>query len=278
MNTEDFKFLCELMKKRSGIVLGEDKAYLLESRLSTILRKRKIDSLAILVSTIQMKWDETLINEIIDAMTTNESLFFRDMKPFQTLKRVCLPQLLQARAATKKIRIWSAACSSGQEAFSIAMTIAEDMPKFNGWTIEILGTDISDKILEKGKEGIYSQFEIQRGLPVTMLVKYFTHEDTNWRIKPELKKMVQLKHSNLIEPPNLGTFDIIMCRNVLIYFDRPTKAAVFDHLANSIAKDGYLFLGGAETTIGVTEKFSLVPGERAVYQCVGNAGAAHAAM
>lgn len=268
MNADDFKYLSNLVKDRSGILIGEDKAYLLESRLSNVIRKHKYESISALVATLQLKFNEELVTEVVDAMTTNESLFFRDMKPFNLMRSVVLPKLMPARA-NKKLRVWSAACSSGQEAYSLAITFDEEKAKYPGSDLEILGTDISPKIIEKAQEGLYTQFEIQRGLPITMLVKYFTQADTNWRVKDEMKKGISFKYFNLMDSPSaLGKFDVVFCRNVLIYFDRETKAKVLDGVYNVLANDGFLFLGGAESVMGVTDKFELVPGERSIYQKV----------
>jgi chemotaxis protein methyltransferase CheR len=265
MTVTDFDFICQILKQRSGLVLGNDKAYLLESRLLPVARKYKLASFEDLVRLIRVKGDETVIKDVVEAMTTNESFFFRDTKPFDQFKQICLPTLMAARP-NKVIRIWSAAASSGQECYSLAMILAEMAPQLTGWKIEILGTDLSTEILDRAKDGIYSQFEAQRGLPINLLVKYFTQVGDRWQISPKIRGMVQYKEFNLLNDPKvLGKFDIVFCRNVLIYFDQPTKARILNNIAGLMPNDGYLFLGGAETVLGITDKFQLLAGQRGVY-------------
>jgi len=264
---DDFKHMSGLLRARSGLVLNEDKAYLLESRLTPLTRKFGMKSLDELIAEVRGKKDSALITEIVEAMTTNESLFFRDTKPFEQLKNLVLPRLLKSRAATKKIRIWSAASSSGQEPYSIAMILKEADAQLSGWNIEIVATDLSLEILQKAKSGIFSQFEVQRGLPIALLVKYFEQDGDKWRISDELRSMVKFRPFNLLDnPAPLGTFDIVYCRNVLIYFDQETKAQVLDSISNIMPDDGVLYLGGAETVLGLTDKFQPVAGQRGLYQ------------
>jgi len=204
--------------------------------------------------------DEGLLNEITEAMTTNESFFFRDTRPFDRFRKMMLPSLLEARKATKKIRIWCAACSTGQEPYSLAMCLREEAAKLEGWRVEILATDLSNEVLEKARTGIYSQFEVQRGLPIQFLVKYFEKIGEMWQIDSSIRAMVQYKTLNLLQPmSSIGRFDIIFCRNVLIYFDQDLKATVLDSLSGIVPEDGYLVLGGAETVIGLsTDRKSVV--------------------
>jgi chemotaxis protein methyltransferase CheR len=184
-----------------------------------------------------------------------------------------LPQMLQARLHKKSIRVWSAACSSGQEAYSLAMILREEAAKFQGWHVEIIGTDISVEMLEKAKAGLYSQFEIQRGLPIQLLVKYFKKRDESWQIDAALRAMVQFREWNLLhELRGLGQFDVVFCRNVLIYFDQPTKARVLDGIAKVMPEDGVLYLGGAETVLGISDRFKPMPNQRGIY-CVNATGA-----
>ena len=188
------------------------------------------------------------------------------MKPFDQLRDVLLPKLMAERAATRRIRIWSAACSSGQEPYSIAMLLKELGPKVAGWKFEIMATDLSAEIVNKAKAGLYSQFEVQRGLPITHLVKYFVQEADRWRISDDLRRMVTFREFNLMDHPrSLGKFDVVFCRNVLIYFDPPTKAAVLANIADQLEPDGALYLGGAETVLGVTDRFEPAPQHRGVY-------------
>jgi len=267
MKAEDFGFLAALLKRQSGLVLAADKSYLVESRLLPVTRKHGLGSLEALIATLRAN-PETgpLAKEVIDAMTTNESFFFRDIKPFDQFKSLVLPRLLQARATTRRIRIWSAACSSGQEPYSLAMILREEGPKLAGWRFEIVATDISAEMLEKSKAGLYSQFEVQRGLPVQYLVKYFTQMGDKWKIDPSLREIIRFREFNLLnDPAPLGHFDVVFCRNVLIYFDNETKRQILDRVSRILLPDGYLYLGGAETVLGISDKFHAVPGERGVY-------------
>lgn len=266
MNNADFDYICQLLKERSGLVLTRDKTYLLESRLLPLARKRGFKSLDDLVAALRSKRDTEQIREVVEAMTTNESFFFRDIKPFDQFKSLVLPYLLTARAAAKTIRIWSAACSSGQEPYSLGMILSEQGEKLRGWRIEIVATDISNDILDKAKTGFYSQFEVQRGLPIQFLMKYFQQHGDRWQISPNLKKMVDYRYFNLLDDPAaLGRFDVVFCRNVLIYFDQPTKTKVLDRLAKQLPPDGFLYLGGAETVLGLTTKLQPVPEHRGIY-------------
>ena len=266
MKPGDFEFLIQLINKRSGLVLTKDKAYLLESRLMPVARKRGMKGLEDLISTIRASEEEGLLREVTEAMTTNESFFFRDLKPFDTFRDVILPDLLENRAAKKSFRIWCAAASSGQEPYSLAMVMKEQAAKLIAWSHEIVATDISTEMLVKAEKGIYSQFEVQRGLPIQMLLKYFKKANDAWEIDPSLRDMVAFKEFNLLKDPKvLGAFDVVFCRNVLIYFDQPTKTRILDWVSRMLPADGRLFLGGAETVLGITDKFKPVPGQRGVY-------------
>ncbi len=267
MKPLDFELLASAIKQRSGLVLTPEKAYLLESRLLPVVRKYNLRTLEELADAVRKKREETMMRDITEAMTTNESFFFRDTKPFALFQKNLLPQLLTARTATKKIRIWSAASSSGQEAYSLAMICAEEAAKLQGWKIEIIGTDLSREMVERSKSGIYSQFEVQRGLPVTHLVKYFTQlGGDKWQIKENIRAMVQFKEGNLLQDfSSLGVFDIVYCRNVLIYFDPPTKGKVLAAIGNIMAQDGTLLLGGAETVLGISDRFKPAGTEHGLY-------------
>ena len=266
MKAEDFTFIAALLKERSGLVLSADKTYLLESRLIPVARKSGLKGLDDLVDTIRRTRPEPLIRDVTDAMTTNESFFFRDTKPFDILRDSVLPHILAARAGKKFFRIWCAAASTGQEPYSIAMVLREQAAKLAGWKIEIVGTDLSREVLERAKNGLYSQFEVQRGLPIQMLIKYFEKKEDQWQIKPELRTMVQYKELNLLHDlKSLGNFDVVFCRNVLIYFDQPTKGRILENISMLMPDDGMLFLGGAETVLGISDKFKPLPGQRGVY-------------
>lgn len=270
MNVNDFELISQLLKKRSGLVLSEDKAYLLESRLNPVARKWGLSGFDELAQQVRKGNDEKLLVDITEAMTTNESFFFRDQKPFDQFRDVVLPYLLEHRAAKKSIRIWCAAASSGQEPYTLAMLLKEAQAKLSGWKVEIIGTDISQEILDKAKEGIYSQFEVQRGLPINLLVKYFTQVEDRWKLNDEIRNMVAFRKFNLLDSMSgMGQFDVIFCRNVLIYFDQPTKTQVLDQMSGLLANDGFLYLGGAETVLGISDRFLLIPGQRGIYGLAG---------
>jgi len=208
-----------------------------------------------------------LINQVVEAMTTNETFFFRDKVPFDHLRDTIMPEVLRARAARKSLRIWCAAGSTGQEPYSIAMCLKEMGAALAGWRVEILATDLSQEVLEKSKAGIYSQFEVQRGLPIQLLVKYFKQMGELWQINADIRGMVQHRQLNLLHDfSQLGVFDVIFCRNVLIYFDQDTKSRIFARLAKAIEPDGFLVLGAAETVVGLTEVFKPFPDRRGLYR------------
>ncbi len=266
MTPDEFTFISTLIKQRSGLVLTEDKAYLLDSRLMPVARQHDIAGLSDLISQIRMRKDEALIKEVVEALTTNESHFFRDTHPFEVLRDGIMPELMPNRPG-KSLRIWCAAASSGQEPASIVMTLNEMGAALAGWRYELVGTDISEDILAKAKKGLYSQFEVQRGMPIQLLLKYFNKVDENWAFKPEFLGKITYKYANLLDNQSmLGKFDIVFCRNVLIYFDRETKAKVLEMIHGMMPDDGKLLLGGAETVVGITDKFKSVPGKRGLYQ------------
>jgi chemotaxis protein methyltransferase CheR len=266
MKVEDFDMFCTLLRQRSGLVLTSDKAYLLESRLMPVARKWNLKGLEELAAAVRSKRDEAMLRDITEAMTTNESSFYRDQKPFDQFKAVVLPMLLANRQAKKTIRIWSAACSSGQEAYSLAMLLNEEGAKLAGWKIEIIGTDLSGEMVQKARAGLYTQFEVQRGLPITLLVKYFKQTGDKWQISDDIRNKVQYREFNLLgDLSPLGQFDVVFCRNVLIYFDQPTKGKVLEAIAKQMPADGVLYLGGAETVLGITEKFKPMDGQRGLY-------------
>jgi chemotaxis protein methyltransferase CheR len=275
MKPSSFNCLAALLYAGSGLVIGQDKTYLLETRLGPVLKQHgltDLDALAARIRPVAPGAGGTmsvsgLEQDVIEAMTTNESLFFRDDKPFTHFRTHALPRLLSARAPTSKIRLWSAAASSGQEAYSLAMTLIEMRASVGARTFEIVGTDIARDQLARAQEGVYSQFEVQRGLPIQHLVKYFAKDGLNWRLIPEVRAMVQFRVWNLLSDLRaLGQFDIVFCRNVLIYFDQPTKTRVLEAIARQMPSDGLLYLGGAETVLGITDAFASVPGERGVYE------------
>jgi chemotaxis protein methyltransferase CheR len=262
----DYDFLRKLLKDRSGLILSADKQYLIESRLLPIARRVAAPHLSDLVARLKAPGAEPLIVDVVEAMTTNESFFYRDKIPFDHFREHMVPSLIKARAAQRRIRIWCAAASSGQEPYSLAMILKEMGAQLAGWRIEIVATDLSNEVLEKARAGLYSQFEVQRGLPIQMLMKYFTQSGETWQIAPEIKAMVQYRQLNLLaEFGHLGMFDVVFCRNVLIYFDQQTKIDVLERLVRVNESDGYLVLGAAETVVGLTEVFKPVLDRRGLY-------------
>jgi chemotaxis protein methyltransferase CheR len=261
----DYEFLRKLLKDRSGLDLSADKQYLVESRLIPLARKAGLPGLPELVQKLKGSAD-ALTSEVVEAMTTNETFFFRDKIPFDHLKQTIMPELLQARAARRSLRIWCAASSTGQEPYSIAMCLKELGAQLSGWRVEIVATDLSQGVLEKSRAGLFSQFEVQRGLPIQLLVKHFVQTGELWQLNADIRAMVQFRQFNLLQDfAHLGAFDIIFCRNVLIYFDQDTKTNVFGRLAKVIEPDGFLMLGAAETVVGLTETFRPYPDRRGLY-------------
>jgi chemotaxis protein methyltransferase CheR len=261
----DYDYLRKLLKDRSGLMLSAEKRYLVESRLSPLARKAGLGSLAELVAKLREN-NERLIVDVVEAMTTNESFFFRDKIPFDHFRDAIVPGLLATRARERRIRIWCAAASTGQEPYSLAMSIKEMKDKLGGWRFDILATDISIEVLEKAKAGIYSQFEVQRGLPIQLLVKYFAQVGDTWQIAPDIRAMVQFRPLNLLSDFNtLGRFDVVFCRNVLIYFDQETKAGVLNRIGRVLEPDGFVVLGAAETVVGLTDAFKPVADKRGLY-------------
>ncbi len=257
-----FETIAALLHRRSGLSLGADKLYLLETRLAPVLAEHRIKDLDVLASVLAGRPPDTLVNAVVEAMTINETFFFRDGKPFEHLRDVVLPALLSRRPRGGPLRFWSAASSSGQEAYSLAMTVAENRALIGDRAVEIVGTDISRAQVARAEAGIYSHFEVQRGLPIQSLVRHFERIPDGWRIKPALRNGVSFRTANLLDDLSaLGRFDVIFCRNVLIYFDTATKGVVLDRLAAQIAPDGVLYLGGAETVLGVTGHFRKLPSE-----------------
>lgn len=266
MTPNDFNYLREMLKETSGLVLSEDKKYLIESRLMPIAKKINFDSISSMVSELQRSKSTDLKNKIVEAMTINESFFFRDKVPFDNFKKVMLPKLLETNATTKHIRIWSAAASTGQEAYSLAMILREHKKELEGWRVDIIGTDICSQALEKAKSGLYSQFEVQRGMPVNYLVQNFKQNGTTWQINPNIISMVQYRQFNLLNNYTiLGRFDIIFCRNVLIYFDKDTKKDIISRMAKQANPNCFLVLGSSETLVGMDSGFEAYESVRSLY-------------
>lgn len=271
----DYETIVTIVRQQSGIVLTKDKSYLLESRLVTVNEQNKFTDFSQLAQAMR-SGNKTVIRDVVDALTTNESLFFRDQKPFDRFRDVMLPNLVTARQSVKTLRIWCAAASTGQEPYSLAILLRELSAKWPGFKIEIVGTDLCREVLKRAQEGIYSQFEIQRGMPIQLLLKYFKQlTPDRWQLNEDVRKMVSYREFNLLDNPAvLGRFDIVFCRNVLIYFDQETKASILSRIAAQMPDDGYLTLGGAETVIGISNAFELVPGEKGIYRKVAPRAAA----
>ena len=266
MTPEEFSYLANFLKKESGLIINENKVYLVESRLLPIARDLGLENLSELIAKMRANGPASLLDQITEAMTTNESFFFRDKTPFNILEETVLPTMLQSRSTARRLRIWCAAASTGQEPYSIAMILKEWEAKFSGWKNEIIATDLSADVLRRAKLGKYTQFEVQRGLPIQLMVKYFKQEGNDWEISSDLRAMVQYRKFNLLDSFSaMGKFDVIFCRNVLIYFDQETKAEILERIVQVLAPDGYLFLGAAETVIGITDAFKPVPGQRGLY-------------
>ena len=266
MTPPDYEYLRKLLKDRSGLDLSADKQYLIESRLLPLSRKSGLAGISELVQ--KMKGGSAdITTQVVEAMTTNETFFFRDKVPFDHFRDSIMPEILQARASRKTLRIWCAAGSTGQEPYSLAMCLKEMGAALSGWRVEILATDLSQEVLEKSRTGIYSQFEVQRGLPIQMLVKYFKQTGELWQINADIRAMVQHRQLNLLHDfSQLGVFDVIFCRNVLIYFDQDTKINIFNRLAKTTEPDGFLVLGAAETVVGLTDVFKPYPERRGLYR------------
>jgi chemotaxis protein methyltransferase CheR len=273
LSSAAFETLATLLKTKSGLMIGMDKLYLLETRLGSIVKREKLADMNGLAERLRRPGSDALAYDVVEAMTTNESFFCRDDKPFLHFRTQALPRLVAARPPGSTLRVWSAASSCGQEAYSLAIIVAESAALLGGRKVEIVGTDIARDQLVRAREGVYSQFEVQRGLPVQMLMRYFRKDDTSWRITDAIRAMVQFREFNLLSDlRSLGRFDIVFCRNVLIYFDQPTKARVLEAIARLMPPDGMLYLGGAETVLGITSRFAPMPNERGVYGLTAGAG------
>ncbi len=263
MTDREFDYMSAFLLKTSGIVTQRDKMYLLRSRLQPLLRKHKIASLDKLAQEVRRKEMGPLAHEVVDAMTTNETLFFRDMYPYEALKTLIFPELVHSKGAGKPINIWSAASSRGQEAISIALTAMESVPQADR-RVRLLGTDLSDEALAYAKEALYTQMEVQRGMPVKMLIRFFNQEASNWRVRPELTSMMTFKKGNLVSDHLSGTvrahgpFDIVFLRNVLIYFTVEERKRVIDRIAANMVKGGYLITGATEVAQGVRSQWEMV--------------------
>lgn len=264
ISTSDFDYLRTLVRAQAGILIDPGKEYLVESRLQPLCRRESLASFEELVKKLRSPLGKELGQKVVDAMTTNETTFFRDVEPFEVLRKFVLPQLIEARKATRKLSIWYAASSTGQEPYSVSMLIQEHFPELLSWDLQQLATDISPTVLERAREGRYGQVEVNRGLPATYLIKYFNKMGNDWQLKDSVRKMVRFQELNLIKPwPPMGNVDIVMIRNVMIYFDVDAKKQILGRIRNMLRPDGYMFLGGAETTMNLDDGFLREPHDRA---------------
>ena len=270
MNAPEYEYLRKLLKERSGLDLSADKQYLIESRLLPLARKAGLSGIPELVQKLQ-GGSSALITSVVEAMTTNETFFFRDKVPFDHFRDTIMPEVLKARAGRRSVRIWCAAGSTGQEPYSLAMTLKEMSAALSGWRIEIVATDLSQEVLEKAKAGVYSQFEVQRGLGINQMIRWFEETSDGWRAVEPLRKPVRFQVHNILEPaPHPGDFDIVLCRNVLLYLSPEKKTLAFERIAGAMAEDGWLMLGAGETVIGQTGKLGSDINARGLYRLVGD--------
>ncbi len=263
LSSFDLELIRKLVRQRSGIVLGADKTYLIESRLNPVAKLIGVDSLEQLCLKLRQHDAAAVQRLVIEAMTTNETLFFRDGHPFETLTRVVLPDLMAKRQAQKRLTIWCAAASTGQEPYSVAMAIRDRLPSLMSWQLRIVATDLAADVLARAKAGLYSPLEVARGLPAPLQNRFFTRVGNDWQLKDEIRKMIEFRELNLLETyAVVGTADVILMRNVLIYFDLETKRQILTKVRRTLATDGYFFLGGAETTLNVDDAYERLPGDR----------------
>ena len=263
----DFDYVRGLAKQLAAIVIDEDKRYLVDSRLSPLAEKEGFESLSALVDALRRaEVPNALHNKAIDALTTNETLFFRDYHPFEALTKTIIPELIQARRQQRRLNIWSAASSSGQEAYSIAMLLCDNFPELATWDLSIIGTDICDSVLERARLGVYRRHEVNRGLPAALLLRHFDPEGDDWVVKSGIRRKVKFRKMNLMGSwGDLPRSDLLLCRNVLIYFDVDTRRTIFKRLEAQMAPDGYLILGAAETPMLITNTFRPVSAGRSVF-------------
>jgi chemotaxis protein methyltransferase CheR len=263
LSQTDFEYIRTLVKQRSAVVLESEKAYLVETRLLALARRDGFGSIADLLARLRAHSDGELQRRAVEALANNETSFFRDLHPFEILRHKIIPEMMQRRAADKNLHIWCAACSSGQEPYSIAMLLRENFPALAGWNVRILGSDLSSEVLGRARNGRYGQLDVNRGLPARLLVRYFEKTGTDWQIKDDMRRMVEFRLINLMDTwPVLPLQDVILLRNVLIYFDVTTKQQILAKIRRALRPDGYLFLGGAETTLNIDEAFERVPFDR----------------
>ena len=260
------RILAGLLEARTGQQLTMSRRWRIETALSSILRERAIPTLDELITILVMGREPRLANQVVEALLNNETYFFRDRTPFDLIARAALPKLAERRKDSRRLRIWSAGCSTGQEAYSLAMMFAEDPQAWAGWTIDILGTDVSEGAVQRARDSIYTPFEVQRGLGIQQMIRWFEEVDGQWRAVEALRRAVRFQVHNLLEPaPHPGQFDIVLCRNVLLYLNVERRGLVFDRIAGAMAGDGWLMLGAGETVIGQTGRFEADTAARGLY-------------
>ena len=274
VSDSSIRILAGLLEARTGQQLTMSRRWRIETALAALLRERGIPTLDELITILVMEKEPGLASRVVEALLNNETYFFRDRTPFDLLATHALPALAQRRASSRRIRIWSAGCSTGQEAYSLAMLFAEDPTRWAGWTIDILGTDVSDMVIERARSGTYSQFEVQRGLGINQMIRWFEEADDGWRAAEALRRTVRFQVHNILEPlPHPQPFDIVLCRNVLLYLNAEKRGLAFDRLASAMAPDGWLMLGAGETVIGQTKRLSADLNTRGFY-CLSGSEAA----
>jgi len=260
----DFNYICQLVLNRSAIVIEEGKEYLVESRIRPVAKNEGFDAISELVVAMRKHSSNGLREKVVEALTTNETSFFRDVHPFEALKNHILPELLKQRKNQKQLNIWCAASSSGQEPCSIAMLIHDNYPMLLDWNLTFIASDISREMLDRCRSGEFSQLEVNRGLSATLMIKYFVKNGVKWSIKKELRDMIDYQQINLAEPlPYLPKMDIIFMRNVLIYFDLEMKIKILKQIRLILQPGGYLFLGAAESTLNLDDSFERTEFKRA---------------
>jgi chemotaxis protein methyltransferase CheR len=259
MTDQDFQVIRKLLFEKSAVVLDAGKEYLVETRLAPIVRERSLHSIGELITQMRQEGGNGLVRQIVEAMVTTESSFFRDHHPFEDLRKVVLPTLIQRRSDQRRLTIWCAASSTGQEPYSLALLIREHFPELAGWQISFLATDLSRQVLDRAREGRYRQIEVNRGLSAALLVKYFEQHGTEWQLKSAVRNMVEFQELNLAQAwPPLPRMDLVLIRNVMIYFDIDTKKSILDRVTRVLKPDGYLLLGGAETTLNLNDSYRRV--------------------
>ena len=270
ISRQDYLYLRDLLREQIGYNLTDGKEYLIDGRLGPIAASFELGSVTELLERLRRTGDRSVRQAIVEAMTINETYFFRATRMFESFSRVMLPELIRTRADTRRVRIWCAACSTGQEPYSIAMTLADHFPELDDWRVDLLATDIAEQALERARQGVYNQFEVQRGLPIQSLLNHFTKVGDHWKISDALRRRVRFDKFNLMDTffGLGGPFDVIFIRNVLIYVEPATASSVFAKLNGAIARDGYLVLGESETILGHTSKFALPDSEGSFYRPV----------